>query len=170
MAISQRISINLWFEKEAEEAVKFYLSIFKNSKILRTTHYGKEGQEIHKMPDGMVMTVEFELDGLRFVALNGGPIFKFNEAVSLIINCENQAEVDFYWEKLTAGGDKSAQQCGWLKDKYGVSWQVVPTILPDLIHKEDNQKERPVMKVMMDMKKIDIKKLEEAAKEKEHVE
>ncbi len=160
----QRLSVNLWFEKEAMEAVDFYISIFKNSRIIRITHYGKEGQEIHKMPDGMIMTVEFELDGLRFVALNGGPLFKFTEAVSIIVNCQNQEEVDHYWEKLTNGGNRLAQQCGWLKDKYGVSWQVVPTMLPDLIHKEDGEKERPVMKVMMDMKKIDIKKLEEVTR------
>ncbi|MEO6306130.1 MAG: VOC family protein [Bacteroidia bacterium] len=160
----QNISICLWFDKNAEEAVNYYLSIFKDSKILRVTHYGKEGYEIHKMPDGTILTIEFILNGQKFVALNGGPVFKFNEAVSIIVNCASQKEIDHYWDHLTVGGDERSQQCGWLKDKYGLSWQIVPTILDDLLHKEDNQSSRPVMKAMMDMKKIDIKTLEEAAR------
>ena len=121
MATTQKISSNLWFAHEAEEAANYYVSIFKNGKVKKITHYGKEGYDIHKMPEGTVMTVEFELDGQPFVALNGGPVFKFNEAVSFIVNCDSQTEIDYYWEKLSQGGDKQAQQCGWLKDKYGLS-------------------------------------------------
>src|SRR5687767_5911399 len=133
MATMQKITSNLWFDTQAEEAANHYVSIFKNSSIGKTTHFGKEGYEIHKMPEGTVMTVEFTIEGQKFVALNGGPIFKFNEAISFIVNCETQEEIDYYWNKLSEGGDKKAQQCGWLKDKYGLSWQVVPTILDDLI-------------------------------------
>lgn len=162
MPIQQRISINLWFEKEAEDAAKFYTSIFKNSTLGRVARYGKEGFEHHHMPEGTVLTVEFELDGQQFVALNGGPVFKFNEAVSLIINCENQEEVDYYWNKLGDGGDPNAQQCGWLKDKYGLSWQVVPTVLPDLISSPDKERSGRAMNAMLAMKKIDIATLEAA--------
>jgi predicted 3-demethylubiquinone-9 3-methyltransferase (glyoxalase superfamily) len=165
MATMQKITSHLWFDKQAEEAARFYTSIFKNSKIGRITKYGREGFEVHKMPEGTVMTVEFELDGQKFVALNGGPIFKFNEAVSLMVNCENQEEIDYYWEKLSQGGDKSAQQCGWLKDKYGLSWQVIPTILPDLLNDRDRKKVDRVTKAFLQMKKMDIKTLERAAKE-----
>ncbi|RYF98109.1 MAG: VOC family protein, partial [Chitinophagaceae bacterium] len=125
MPALNKLSLNLWFNKEAEEATNFYTSIFKRSSIGKKAYYGEEGFEIHGMPAGSVMVVEFELEGTRFVALNGGPHFKFNEAVSIIINCESADEVDYYWEKLTAGGDPNAQQCGWLKDKFGLSWQVV---------------------------------------------
>lgn len=162
MATMQKITSNLWFDDQAEEAAQFYTGIFKNSRITRVTRYGKEGQEIHKRPPGSVMTVEFEIAGQQFVGLNGGPIFKFNEAVSFIINCESQDEVDDYWNKLKAGGDPAAQQCGWLKDKYGLSWQVVPTRLTALLRDPDQQKADRVMKAMLQMKKLDIKKLEEA--------
>jgi predicted 3-demethylubiquinone-9 3-methyltransferase (glyoxalase superfamily) len=158
----QKITTNLWFGHVAEQAADYYLSIFKNGKKGRTTYYSKEGFEIHKMPEGTVMTVEFELNGNSFVALNGGPLFKFNEAISFIVNCTDQQEVDYYWEKLSEGGDSKAQQCGWLKDKYGLSWQVVPTILTEMISDKDRQKSDRVMAAMLKMKKIDIKKLEEA--------
>lgn len=165
MVTIQRITPNLWFDRQAEEAAKFYTSVFKNSKIGRISRYSKEGYEVHKMPEGTVMTVEFELQGQKFVALNGGPVFKFNEAVSFIVDCENQDEVDYYWEKLSQGGDTSAQVCGWLKDKYGLSWQVVPTILTDLLLDKDRKKADRVMRAMLQMKKIDIKTLERAARE-----
>lgn len=158
----QKITPCLWFDKNAEEAVKFYTSIFKNSKICDISYYGKEGYEIHHMPEGSVLTVEFELDGQKFVGLNGGPIFKFNEAVSFIIECRDQTEVDYYWEKLTAdGGEESV--CGWLKDKYGVSWQITPTILDELIKDHDKEKAGRVMNAMLKMKKIIISDLEKAA-------
>ena len=158
----QKITSNLWFDRQAEEAAKFYTSIFKNSKILSTAYYGKEGYEIHKMPEGTVMTVEFELEGQKFVALNGGPVFTFNEAVSFIVNCTNQQEVDYYWEKLSQGGDPKSQQCGWLKDKFGLAWQVVPVQLTKMLEDRDREKADRVMKVMLQMKKLDIQKLEEA--------
>lgn len=157
----QKITSNLWFDRQAEEAAKYYVSIFKNSKIGRISRYGKEGFEIHQMPAGTVMTVEFTLDGQNFVALNGGPIFKFNEAISFIVNCETQDEIDYYWNKLSEGGDKNAQQCGWLKDKYGLSWQVVPTVLEDMIM-DGSKKSESVMRALLQMKKLDIQKLEEA--------
>lgn len=162
MATMQKLTPNLWFDKQAEEAANYYTSIFKNSKIGKISRYGKEGYEIHKMPEGTVMVIEFELEGQKFTGLNGGPIFKFSEAISFIINCENQEEVDYYWDKLSAGGDKNAQQCGWLKDKFGLSWQVVPTVLAELMASKDKEKAQRVMHVMLQMKKLDIKKLEEA--------
>ena len=162
MATMQKITTNLWFDNQAEEAANFYVGIFKNAGILKTSRYGDEGQEIHHMPPGSVMAIEFQLEGQRFVGLNGGPIFKFSEAISFIVNCESQDEVDFYWEKLNEGGDANAQQCGWLKDKFGLSWQVVPTILTEMLTDKDHQKSERVMKAMLQMKKIDIKKLEEA--------
>jgi predicted 3-demethylubiquinone-9 3-methyltransferase (glyoxalase superfamily) len=162
MATMQKITSNLWFDNEAEEAAKYYVSIFKNAKIGRISRYGKEGYEIHQMPAGTVMTVEFTLEGQKFLALNGGPIFKFNEAISFIVNCETQEEVDYYWNKLSEGGDKNAQQCGWLKDKYGLSWQIVPTVLSDMITDSDSKKSQSVMKALLKMKKLDIQKLEEA--------
>ncbi|MFD1039837.1 VOC family protein [Virgibacillus byunsanensis] len=158
----QRITPNMWFDSQAEEAAKFYTSIFDNSKIGRINYYGKEGYEIHGQPEGTVITVEFELEGQKFVALNGGPYFEFNEAISFIVNCESQEEVDFYWNNLSEGGDEKAQQCGWLKDKYGVSWQVIPTILTEMLRDPDPEKSGRVMKVMLQMKKINIRKLEEA--------
>lgn len=161
MATMQKITSNLWFDTQAEEAAKYYVSIFKNSKIGRISRYGKEGYEIHQRPAGSVMTVEFILEGQTFVALNGGPYFKFNEAISFIVNCETQEEIDYYWYKLSEGGDKNAQQCGWLKDKFGLSWQVVPTILDDMIM-DGSKKSEAVMKALLQMKKLDIQKLEEA--------
>ena len=162
MATKQRIASNLWFDHQAEQAAKYYTGIFKNSRINKITHYGKEGFEIHGQKDGSVMTVEFELDGQKFIALNGGPLFKFNESVSFVVECESQDEVDYYWDKLTAGGDPKAHQCGWLKDKYGLSWQVVPTILPKLMEDSDKERSGRVMNAMLKMKKLDIAKLRDA--------
>jgi predicted 3-demethylubiquinone-9 3-methyltransferase (glyoxalase superfamily) len=162
MATMQKITSNLWFDHQAEDAAKYYTSIFRNSRILSTTHYGKEGFEIHKMPEGTVMTVEFELENMGFVALNGGPIFKFNESISFVVNCIDQKEIDYYWEKLGQGGDPRAQQCGWLKDKFGVSWQVVPVQLTKMMVDNDRETAERVMKAMLQMKKLDIAKLEKA--------
>ena len=158
----QAITINLWFDNEAEEAANFYTSVFKPSKIGKITRYGKEGFDIHKRPAGSVMTVEFTLGNSSFVALNGGPVFKFNEAVSLVINCDTQEEVDYYWNRLSEGGDPKAQQCGWLKDKYGVSWQVVPLVLNTLTANPDSEASQRATKAMLHMKKLDIEKLQSA--------
>lgn len=158
----QKISPCLWFDDQGEEAAKFYTSIFKDSKIGDVTRYGKEGYEIHGREEGTVMTVEFEIEGQKFLALNGGPIFKFNEAISFQVYCETQEEVDYYWEKLSEGGDKKAQQCGWLKDKYGVSWQIVPTILIKMLKDKDSEKSQRVMKAMLQMHKLDISTLKKA--------
>jgi predicted 3-demethylubiquinone-9 3-methyltransferase (glyoxalase superfamily) len=157
MAVKQRITTFLWFDKEAEEAAKFYTSIFRNSKIVTVARYGEAGPG----PKGSVMTVAFELDGQQFTALNAGPQFKFTEAISLVVNCETQEEVDEYWRKLSEGGQES--QCGWLKDRYGLSWQVVPTALPRLLQDPDPQKAKRVVEAMLQMKKIDIARLEKAA-------
>ena len=162
MQMTQRIAPCLWFDNQAEEAATYYVSIFKNSKITNTTKYGKAGYETHKRPAGSVMAVAFELDGQPFTALNGGPQFKFNEAVSLQIFCDNQQELDYYWGKLSQGGDPKAQVCGWLKDKYGLSWQVVPKILPDLLKDQDSEKGQRAMEALLQMKKIDIAELEHA--------
>lgn len=162
MATLHKIIPNFWFDSQAEEAANYYVSIFKNSKIGRITRYGKEGYEIHHRPEGSVMTVEFTLDGQQFLALNGGPVFKFNEAVSFIVYCDSQQEVDYYWNKLTEGGDKNSQQCGWLKDKFGLSWQVVPKVLDEMIADPDSKKSEAVMRAMLQMKKLDVQKLEEA--------
>lgn len=162
MAVVQKITPNLWFSRNAKEAVDFYLSIFKTGRIVQSTYYGEAGREFHGMPDGTEMTIEFELEGQRFVALNGGPHFKFNEAVSFIVNCETQEEIDFYWEKLSDSGDKSAQQCGWLKDKFGLSWQVVPVMLDKMMTDTDRKKSERVMSAVLKMKKLDIGKLQEA--------
>jgi len=156
------ITPNLWFDHEAEEAAKFYTSIFKNSKIGSISRYGKEGFEIHQRPEGSVMTIEFELDGHPFMALNGGPVFKFNESISFMVYCESQAEVDYYWEKLGDGGDPEAQQCGWLKDKYGLSWQIIPTALSQLMTDPDPVKSGRVMETFLKMKKIDLHALQKA--------
>ena len=158
----QKISPCLWFDNNAEEAVKFYVSIFKNSKIGNVTHYGKEGYDIHKKKEGTVMTIDFEIEGQKFLALNGGPIFRFNEAISFQIYCETQDEVDYYWDKLTEGGDKNAQVCGWLKDKFEVSWQVVPTVLVKMLQDKDSKKTENVMRVMLQMQKLDINALTKA--------
>jgi predicted 3-demethylubiquinone-9 3-methyltransferase (glyoxalase superfamily) len=155
----QKISPCLWFDNNAEEAVEFYVSIFKNSKIDNVTHYGKEGYDIHKKKEGTVMTIDFEIEGQKFMALNGGPIFRFNEAISFQIYCETQDEVDYYWDKLTEGGDKNAQVCGWLKDKFGVSWQVVPNVLVKMLQDKDSKKTENVMRVMLQMQKLDINAL-----------
>lgn len=163
MSISSRIAPCLWFDDQAEEAARFYTSVFKNSKTVRTSHYTEAGHEVHGRPPGSVMTVDFELDGISFTALNGGPHFKFNEAVSLQVNCDTQEEVDYYWDKLSAGGDLRAQQCGWLKDKYGLSWQVVPVIMSDLMSDSDKERAGRVMEAMLKMKKLDIAELERAA-------
>jgi predicted 3-demethylubiquinone-9 3-methyltransferase (glyoxalase superfamily) len=152
----QKIRPFLWYDTQAEEAAQFYTSIFKNSKIGKTSRYGDAGPG----PKGSVMTIEFELEGMEFVALNGGPHFKFTEAISLIVDCKSQAEVDDLWEKLSAGGSKS--QCGWLKDKYGLSWQIVPTVLLELINDSDPKKSQRVMEAMLQMTKIDIAKLRQA--------
>ena len=152
----QKITPFLWFNDNAEEAIKFYLTIFKNSKVGEITRYGDAGPG----PKGSMMSASFELNGQEFIALNGGPHFTFTEAISFVINCENQSEVDYYWQKLTEGGKPS--MCGWLKDKFGLSWQVVPTALPKLLKHKDPQKSTRVMNAMLKMQKLDIKVLEEA--------
>lgn len=157
----QKITPYLWFDKQAEEAANFYVSIFKNSKIGKISRYGKEGFEIHKMPEGTVMTVEFQLEGQDFMALNGGPIFKFNESISFLVNCETQEEVNDLWNKLTANGGEEGP-CGWLKDKYGLSWQISPVILGKLLNDPDKVKAGRVMNAMLQMKKIDIEGLKKA--------
>lgn len=158
----QKISPCLWFDQQAEDAARFYTSIFRNSRIVNTTHYGEAGHEIHGPPAGRVLTVEFELDGQRFTALNGGPIFQFSEAISLQVFCEDQAEIDYFWEKLSAGGDKNAQQCGWLKDKFGLSWQVVPAEMSEMLSSGDYEKSERVMTALLQMKKLDIAQLKQA--------
>ena len=163
MQFKQKIAPCLWFDNEAEEAAKYYASIFKNSRINRITHYGKAGYETHKRPAGSVMTVDFEIDGQPVTALNGGPEFRFSEAISLQIFCDTQQEIDQYWNALAAGGDPKAQICGWLKDKYGLSWQVVPKALPDMLTDHRSEKAGRVMEALLRMKKIDIAELERAA-------
>lgn len=156
----QKIIPCLWFDNNAEEAVKFYTSVFKQSKIGKIVYYGEAGHEIHKRPAGSVLTLEFELNGHTFTALNGGPVFQFNEAISLQVMCDSQEEIDYYWEKLSAGGDKNAQQCGWLKDQFGVSWQIIPQILGELM--SDSTRSERVMEALLQMKKIDITMLKNA--------
>jgi len=162
----QKISPCLWFDNQAEEAANFYVSIFKNSKIGNITRYGEEGAKVSGRPKGSVMTITFEIEGQEFLALNGGPVFKFNEAISFQVHCKTQEEVDGYWEKLSKGGDKNAQQCGWLKDQYGVSWQIVPTVLPKMLQDKDSKKSQRVMKALLQMKKLDIKRLKQAYEQK----
>jgi len=152
----------LWFDTQASEAANFYCSVFKDSRIIKTAYYGKAGHEVHNMQEGTVLTVEFELNGNRFIALNGGPLFKFNEAISFVIDCDTQDEIDYYWSKLSEGGDKNAQQCGWLKDKYGLSWQVVPVKLGEFMADKDRTKVERVMGKVMQMKKIELNTLEQA--------
>lgn len=152
----------LWFDNQAEEAASFYVSIFENSRVTNVSRYGKEGQEIHGRAPGSVMTVAFELEGQPFTALNGGPLFKFNEAVSLQVMCGTQEEIDRLWSKLGEGGPVEAQQCGWLKDKYGLSWQIVPSMLPELMTDPDQSKADRVMKALLRMKKLDIAELKKA--------
>ena len=157
----QKITPSLWFDHQAEEAAKFYTSIFKNSKAGRILRYGERAAEKTGRPIGSVLTIEFEIESQKFVALNGGPLFKFNESISFVVNCETQEEVDYFWEKLTAdGGEESA--CGWLKDKFGVSWQIVPTVLIDMLHDKDSEKSERVTNAMLQMRKIDISKLKTA--------
>src|SRR5215471_8311937 len=156
MRYMQKITPFLWFDDKAEEATHFYVSLFKNSKINSVSRYGDAGPG----PKGKVMTVAFQLNGQQFTALNGGPLFKFTEAISLMVNCETQQEVDELWEKLSAGGEKS--RCGWLKDKYGLSWQIIPTALGKLMSDPDREKAGRVMQAMLQMDKIDIKRLEQA--------
>ena len=162
MQLVQRITPCLWFDNQAEEAAQFYTGIFKNSKIVQITRYGKAGHEIHGRPAGSILTVAFELDGHTFTALNGGPMFKFSEAVSFQVFCDTQEEVDYYWEKLGAGGDPQAQQCGWLKDKYGVSWQVVPRAMEAMFDDHTSAGYERVMEAMLRMKKLDLAELQRA--------
>jgi predicted 3-demethylubiquinone-9 3-methyltransferase (glyoxalase superfamily) len=156
----QRITPCLWFDTQAEDAATAYVAIFRNSRIVRLSRYGKEGHEIHGREAGSVMTVEFEIEGQRFVGLNGGPQFKFNEAVSFQVHCETQDEIDYYWDKLTEHGEEGP--CGWLKDRYGVSWQIVPTVLPEMVMDPDPEKAARVTKAFLQMKKFDIEELERA--------
>lgn len=160
----QKITPFLWFNDNAEEAVKFYCSIFKNSKTQKITHYDESSAKAAGRPKGSVLTIHFQIEGQDFVALNGGPIFKFTEAVSFSVDCKTQEEVDYFWEKLSAGGEKS--RCSWLKDKFGVSWQVVPTILHELLQDKDPAKSSRVMQALLQMDKVDIAKLKEAAEGK----
>lgn len=157
----QKMSTCLWFDTQAEEAANFYISVFKNGKIRHTARYGKEGFEFHHKPEGSVMTVDFEVNGQRFMALNGGPDFKFNDAISLVVYCESQKEIDEYWEKLTSNGGQEVQ-CGWLKDKFGLSWQIVPTVMDKMMASNDKAKTERVTKAFMQMKKFDIAALERA--------
>jgi len=156
-ARTQKITTFLWFDNNAEEAVNFYLTVFKNSKIRGMTRYGEAGPG----PDGSVMTIDFALDGQEFTALNGGPTFKFTEAISLVVHCNTQEEIDYYWEKLSEGGQKV--DCGWVKDKFGLFWQVTPDLLLEFLQDQDRNKTQRVMKAMMQMKKLDIEELKKAA-------
>jgi len=156
----QKITPFLWYDNQAEEAMNFYVSVFKNSKVLGVTRYGDAGPG----PKGSVMTAAFELEGQKFSALNGGPQFKFNESVSFVVNCEKQEEIDYFWEKLSSDGGQEVQ-CGWLRDKFGLSWQIVPTVLPKLLQSGDPKKSNRVMQALMQMKKLDIARLKQAVEE-----
>ena len=156
----QKITPFLWFDDKAEEAANFYVSVFKNSKTGDITRYDEAGAKASGRPAGSVMTIDFQLDGQEFVALNGGPHFKFTEAISFVVDCETQEEVDAFWEKLTQGGEEV--QCGWLKDKYGLSWQITPTVLTEMLKDKDPAKAKRVMEAMLKMKKIDIPTLKQA--------
>jgi predicted 3-demethylubiquinone-9 3-methyltransferase (glyoxalase superfamily) len=162
MAIIQKITPCLWFDNQAAEAAKFYVSLFNNSAVGAVTRYGREGFEGHGRPEGSVLAVSFRLEGQEFTALNGGSQFKFSEAISFIVRCETQTEVDRYWDKLGEGGDERAQQCGWLKDKYGVSWQIVPAALFEMMAATDSRKSGRVMRSMLQMKKLDLAALPQA--------
>ena len=162
MATVQKISPCLWFDSQAEEAAKFYVSIFEGSRINRISHYGNEGHEIHGRAPGSVMTVDFELAGCAFTTLNGGPVFRFTEAISLQVMCETQEEIDRYWAQLSDGGDPKSQQCGWLKDKFGLSWQIVPTELAAMVSDRDPKKAERTMSALLKMKKLDIAELKRA--------
>jgi predicted 3-demethylubiquinone-9 3-methyltransferase (glyoxalase superfamily) len=157
----QKITPFLWFDHQAEEAAKFYTSVFKNSKVGKILRYDEASAKAAGGPVGSVLTIEFEIEGQKFTALNGGPDFKFNESISFVVNCDTQKEVDYFWEKLTADGGQESQ-CGWLKDKFGVSWQVTPTVLIEMLHDKDAKKSERVMNAMMQMQKIDIEKLQAA--------
>jgi predicted 3-demethylubiquinone-9 3-methyltransferase (glyoxalase superfamily) len=159
---SKKITPCLWFDGQAEEAVNFYLTVFKDSKITAILHYGEAGKEIHGRLPGSVLMIAFELNGQSFTALNGGPQFKFNEAVSLQIDCATQEEVDCFWEKLSEGGDPEAQQCGWVKDKFGLSWQIVPSIVPEIFSDHTSANSQRAFAAMMQMKKLDIAELQRA--------
>ena len=162
MSVQHRIAPCLWFADQAEQAANQYVEVFPNSRIVEIVRYGAAGYEIHKQPPGSVMTVDFVLDGQPFTALNGGPIFTFNEAISLQIFVETQEELDHYWDRLTEGGDPSAQQCGWLKDRFGVSWQVVPTGMAEMLRDPGSPAGERAMNAMLQMKKIDIGELRRA--------
>ena len=157
----QKITPFLWFDHQAEEAAKFYTSVFKNSKVGKILRYDEASAKAAGRPVGSVLTIEFEIEGQKFTALNGGPDFKFNESISFVVNCDTQKEVDYFWEKLTADGGQESQ-CGWLKDKFGLSWQVTPTVLIEMLHDKDAKKSERVMNAMMQMQKIDIEKLQAA--------
>jgi predicted 3-demethylubiquinone-9 3-methyltransferase (glyoxalase superfamily) len=157
----QKITPFLWFDNQAEEAAKFYTSVFKNSKIGRILRYDEASSKAAGRPVGSVLTIEFEIEGQKFTALNGGPQFKFNESVSFVVYCQTQDEVDYFWQKLTADGGQ-ASECGWLRDKFGLSWQVTPTVLIEMLHDKDPKKSGRVMNAMMQMQKIDISKLKAA--------
>ena len=161
----QKITPFLWFDHQAEEAAKFYTSVFENSKIGKILRYDEAAAKAAGEPVGSVLTIEFEIGGQKFTALNGGPEFKFNEAISFVVNCDTQEEVDYFWEKLSADGGQESE-CGWLKDKFGVSWQVVPTVLIEMLQDKDSEKSERVMKAMLQMQKIDIKTLKEAYERK----
>jgi predicted 3-demethylubiquinone-9 3-methyltransferase (glyoxalase superfamily) len=161
MASLQKIAPCLWFDHQAEEAARFYVSIFEGSSIGTITRYGKEGFEIHGRPAGSVLTVSFRLAGQEFTALNGGPHFRFSEAISFAVKCDTQPEIDHYWERLGSGGDEKAQQCGWLKDKFGLSWQIVPAALDQMLAGGGAAAER-VMKALLQMKKLDLAALRQA--------
>jgi len=165
MASVQKITPCLWFDNQAEEAAKFYVSLFENSAMGAVTRYGKEGFEVHGRPEGSVLTVSFRLEGQEFTALNGGPHFKFSEAISFVVRCETQTEVDRYWDKLGDGGDQRAQQCGWLKDKYGVTGQIVPAALFEMMSGTDRIKSERVMRAVLQMKKLDVAALRRANEE-----
>jgi predicted 3-demethylubiquinone-9 3-methyltransferase (glyoxalase superfamily) len=158
--LKQRITPFLWFDHQAEAAASFYTAIFKNSKVHDVTRYDEQAAQASGRPKGSVMTVSFELDGQEFTALNGGPLFKFTEAISLVVNCETQAEVDHFWDKLSAGGEEV--QCGWLKDRFGVSWQVVPTVLEEMLRDTDPERARRVIGAMLQMKKLSVDGLRRA--------
>jgi predicted 3-demethylubiquinone-9 3-methyltransferase (glyoxalase superfamily) len=162
----QKITPFLWFDSQAEEAANFYVSVFNNAKVMNIARYGEAGAEASGRAKGSVMTVTFELEGQEFVALNGGPFFAFSPAISFVVNCATQEEVDELWDKLAAGGDEKAQQCGWLQDKYGMSWQIVPSVLEEMLRDKDPAKSERVMKAMLQMKKIDIETLQQAYENK----
>jgi predicted 3-demethylubiquinone-9 3-methyltransferase (glyoxalase superfamily) len=161
MARIQRITPCLWFDDQAEPAANFYISVFPNSRITAISHYGEAGFDIHHRPAGSVLTVTFDLDGQSLMGLNGGPVFKFTEAISLMVACDTQDEIDRYWNRLGEGGDPRAQQCGWLKDRYGLSWQIVPSIMSTLMTGPGSNR---VMAALMPMKKLDIAALQAAAR------